>query len=177
MRERWAGGVAMKSDPVRRGRRACGHRGAARGQGLLEFALIVPLLVLLIFGSIDTSRAVSAYIALSQMAREAARYSVVHAGEPGATACTYDTTKNPPDALASSACGPLIRAALMTVPQLDPTHLATFALQYGHYGTGDGSGGTLNAQIDVTYRFSPLSGVLVGGASITLAAHAIALQQ
>lgn len=176
MTKRWGndvtGGLARGSR-----RRARGRRCGVRGQGLLEFALIAPLLLLLIFGAIDTSRAISAYIALSQMAREAARYSAVHAGESGVNACTYDTTKSPPDSLTSSACGTVIGAALTTVPQLDPTRLATFALQYGHYGTADGSGGTLSAQIAITYRFSPLSGVMVGGASITLAAHAISLQQ
>jgi Flp pilus assembly protein TadG len=41
------------------------HREADRGQALVEFGLVLPLLLLLIFGLVDLGRAVYAQNALS----------------------------------------------------------------------------------------------------------------
>ncbi|MBN1218580.1 MAG: pilus assembly protein [Anaerolineae bacterium] len=47
-----------------------------KGQGLTEFALILPLLLLLLLGIVEGARAIWAYITVQQAAREAARYAV-----------------------------------------------------------------------------------------------------
>ena len=47
-----------------------------KGQGLTEFALILPVLLLLILGVIEASRVIWAYITVQTAAREAARYAV-----------------------------------------------------------------------------------------------------
>jgi len=44
------------------------------GQNLIEFALIVPVLILLVFGIVDLGRVFYSSIALENAAREAARY-------------------------------------------------------------------------------------------------------
>ena len=54
------------------------HR-ASRGQALVEFSLVFPLVLLLIFGLIDIGRLVYAHNALSEAAREGARYGSVQA--------------------------------------------------------------------------------------------------
>lgn len=54
--------------PARRGH-VCSDRGAAA----VEFALVLPLLVLIVFGVIDFGRAINAQITLTQAAREGAR--------------------------------------------------------------------------------------------------------
>ena len=48
------------------------------GQSLVEFALILPLFMLIIFGIFDLGRAIYAYSALHNSAREGARYGAVH---------------------------------------------------------------------------------------------------
>ena len=48
-----------------------------RGQGLLEFALIVPLLILLLAGILDLGRVTYYYSATVNSAREAARYGII----------------------------------------------------------------------------------------------------
>jgi hypothetical protein len=58
-----------------------------RGQSLVEFALILPILLLLILGIIEGARIIWAYITVQNAAREAARYAVT--GQP------YDETGNP----------------------------------------------------------------------------------
>ena len=54
------------------------RRGAEeRGQSLVEFALIVPIFVLLLVGIFDMGRAVYAFNTINQAAREAARLAIV----------------------------------------------------------------------------------------------------
>jgi Flp pilus assembly protein TadG len=53
-------------------------RRRSRGQGLVEFALVVPLLLLLIFAVIDVGRAVFTFNTLSQSARSASRTALVN---------------------------------------------------------------------------------------------------
>jgi hypothetical protein len=51
-----------------------------RGQGLVEFALVLPLFLFLVFGTIDLGRGVWAMDAASHAASEAARFAIVHGG-------------------------------------------------------------------------------------------------
>jgi Flp pilus assembly protein TadG len=54
-------------------RRRSGNNARDRGGAAVEFALLLPLLLLLIFGIIDFGRALNAQITLTQAAREGAR--------------------------------------------------------------------------------------------------------
>ena len=58
-------------------------RAADRGAAAVEFALVLPLLLLLVFGIIDFGRAINAQITLTQAAREGARLAAL--GQPAAT--------------------------------------------------------------------------------------------
>jgi Flp pilus assembly protein TadG len=68
----------MKTRTFQRSRKRTAHR---HGQALVEFVLILPLLLLLVFGLIDFARAWSAHHAIADAAREGARMLVVH--DPG----------------------------------------------------------------------------------------------
>jgi Flp pilus assembly protein TadG len=57
-------------------------RGRARGQALVEFAFVFPIIVLLAFGFIDVGRAVFGYNTLTNAAREAARVAAVNQVDP-----------------------------------------------------------------------------------------------
>jgi Flp pilus assembly protein TadG len=54
------------------------HRKPSRGQALVEFALIIPLFVLLLFGIVDFGRAVLASNSIANAAREGARTAIVN---------------------------------------------------------------------------------------------------
>lgn len=56
--------------------------GSRRGQTLVEFALILPVFIMLVVGILDFGRAVWATSALASAAREATRYAIVHGGAP-----------------------------------------------------------------------------------------------
>lgn len=55
-------------------------RGREAGQAIVEFALILPVFLLLVLGFIDSARAVFQYITLADAAREGTRYAIVHGG-------------------------------------------------------------------------------------------------
>lgn len=52
-----------------------------RGQALTEFALVIPLLLLLIFGIIEFGRFIYAYEVLNNATREGARFAIVHGSD------------------------------------------------------------------------------------------------
>ncbi len=80
---------------VRRGQSDAG----SRGQALVEFALVLPLFLLIVFGTIDVGRFVYAHSTLSQAAREGARLGAVEAywvGRGDPLSATYDASCNQP---------------------------------------------------------------------------------
>jgi hypothetical protein len=61
-------------------------RKRSRGQGLVEFALVLPIFLAMVFAIIDMGRVVWATDSLSNAAREGARYASVH-GAALVTSC------------------------------------------------------------------------------------------
>jgi len=55
------------------------HR--TRGQGIVEFALLLPVLILILVGVFDLGRAFHALITITNAAREGARYGTMHPGD------------------------------------------------------------------------------------------------
>ena len=55
---------------------SCVKRQSERGANLVEFALVIPLLVLMLVGVADLGRAFQTYIAVTNAAREGARLGV-----------------------------------------------------------------------------------------------------
>jgi len=62
-------------------------REKPRGQALVEFALVIPIFVLLLVGIFDFGRAIWVNDTLSTAAREAARYAIVHGGSTSSDSC------------------------------------------------------------------------------------------
>jgi hypothetical protein len=69
---------------TRAGRRISRHIGRPRnrGQALVEFAFVFPVIALMIFAFIDMGRAVYAYNTLTEAARQAVRVAVVNQLDP-----------------------------------------------------------------------------------------------
>jgi len=66
-----------------------------KGQGLTEFALVVPVLLVVAFGLLDLGRAFFAVITISNAAREGARYLTQHPDDniPDEYGTTFAGTK------------------------------------------------------------------------------------
>lgn len=67
-----------------------------RGAAAVEMALVLPMLLLLVFGIIDFGRMLNAQITLTEAAREGARASVL-GGDPNAAAKAAATNLGIPD--------------------------------------------------------------------------------
>jgi hypothetical protein len=61
------------------------RHAASRGQSLVEFALILPIFIMLLVAIFDLGHVVWANDAMATAAREAARFAVVHGGSTGST--------------------------------------------------------------------------------------------
>jgi len=64
-------------------RRRVARERVRRGQGLVEFALILPVLLLVLVGIFEFARILFIYVNVSNAAREGARYGVVHPTDLG----------------------------------------------------------------------------------------------
>ena len=80
----------MSGIGLRRGR---GRR--SRGQSLVEFALVLPIFLLMLFGLVDLGRYVYLNSTVSQAAREGARLAAVEASWVGSTAPRCDQPGGP----------------------------------------------------------------------------------
>jgi TadE-like protein len=60
--------------------RIAGRRSRSMGQGLVEFALVLPVFMALLIGMVDLGRAIWANNSAANAAREAARFASVHGG-------------------------------------------------------------------------------------------------
>jgi Flp pilus assembly protein TadG len=89
--------------------------GPDRGAAAVEFALILPLLLLLVFGIVEFGLLLNKQVSVSNAAREGARYMAIHYSESGAeanaataaraAAPTVDFTGSTV-AISGSACSP-----------------------------------------------------------------------
>jgi Flp pilus assembly protein TadG len=131
-------------------RRVTLNAGRDRGAAAVEFALLLPVLLLLIFGLIDFGRALNAQITLTQAAREGARLAAL--GQSGVVSRTQ-----------AAATG------------LNPVSVAVTACP-----VGAGAGVNAAVQVGYTFSFvTPVSAIagLFGksgfGTSMTLTAQGI----
>ena len=119
-------------------RRITGRRAdRSRGQGLVEFALVIPIFFLVVFGLIDGARLIFAYNTVAQAARDAARTAVVEAPFIGKTPCTAPTCPT-----AAAFRGDVLNAAnrasviIGTIPD-DPLYLAVGCYAVGATNTNN----------------------------------------
>jgi len=89
-------------------RRRPGRPAARRDEGAaaVEFALVVPLLLLLVFGIIDFGILFGQNLALSNAARDAARFGVVRQIDGSAGRSCYQVLKRTRDAAVTIALNP-----------------------------------------------------------------------
>jgi Flp pilus assembly protein TadG len=66
-------------------------RTRSRGQGLVEFAMVIPLIILLVFAIIDLGRGIFVYNTLAQAARQAARTAIVNQNVDEVRAAAYSS--------------------------------------------------------------------------------------
>jgi Flp pilus assembly protein TadG len=104
-------------DRQRRGTRNARERGAAA----VEFALLLPVLLLILFMIIDAGRALNAQLTLTEAAREGARLAAL--GEP-------DSTVSSKTVAAATGLSGVIVSVTGCAPGAGPTSSATVSVSY-----------------------------------------------
>lgn len=153
-----------------------GPRGQARGQALAEFAIVIPLFLLILFVLVDFGRVIYAQQTITQDAREGTRRGTVSAA--------YDTTiyqEIRSAALVGSPAVPMTAASIVgeagacsAVPGGvdDPTSTTTC-----FYPDGVDPGDRVVVNITVTVPLiTPIISQIVGG-SFTISAQSIGFVQ
>ena len=145
----------------------------SRGQSLVEFALVLPLLAVIILGALDLGRAFFTYIIVTNAAREGARYGTTWfdddysdnidgikdsaAGEASASGITLtiyaiDNTNCPPPSGGTFTCD--LGGVIVSCPDGDGDK------KCDHSSIEDGSYKALS--VTVEHDFNPILGYLFG---------------
>ena len=135
----------MRSATARSARRRDG------GQSLVEFALMAPILVILVFGIVDLSRAFQSYVTLQEAARSAARYAVT-----GRIDCTGPAIQN------RDTC--IRNEATEHTKNLDSHSTVVTAYRSWHYPNyadppvqGNAGNQCDAVEVELTYDFHPMT--------------------
>jgi Flp pilus assembly protein TadG len=132
--------------PARGPRRSAGRTTHDRGAAAVEFALVLPLLFLILFAIIDFGRALNTQITLTQAAREGARLAALgqpnvvsrtQAAATGLSPLTVNVTPCPFNA------GPADNATVTVTYQF--SFITPISAIAGIFGGGLGSGLTMTA--------------------------------
>ncbi|MGN6676792.1 MAG: TadE/TadG family type IV pilus assembly protein [Streptosporangiaceae bacterium] len=128
-------------------RRAWLRQARDRGAAAIEFALLFPLLMLIVFGIIDFGRALNAQITLTQAAREGARLDAL--GEPNVQSQTQSAaTGLSPVNVTVTACppgaGPDVNA------EVDVSYTFNFITPIGTIAGLIGGAGSLGSPVTLT---------------------------
>jgi Flp pilus assembly protein TadG len=142
------------------------HRRNQRGQTLAEFALVLPILAIIIFGIIDTFRAYNAWVTIRSAAREGVRYGVTGQATCGGIAdesrisCIEHTAREQAGSLTNSPTQLDVSIRSWDYPSYDSATV-----------TEGGAGESCDAlEVEVSYEFepaTPIMSALVGGVTMT----------
>jgi Flp pilus assembly protein TadG len=91
------------------------RRRDGRGQSLVEFALILPVFILVLIGLFDMGRAIYAYNTVSNAARAAARVAIVHQNAIAIQTEATDQAPGMPVTVTLSGCTDIDCAYSVTV--------------------------------------------------------------
>jgi Flp pilus assembly protein TadG len=134
---------------------------AGRGQALVEFALVAPLFLFVLFGIIDFGRYVYYVQILNNAAREGARYAIVHGSNslaPAGPAAPATVTVDPNGTTVVSTVKQYATGVIgdSTVLSIVPTwwHYTSDPDPNAALNGGDGDNGRNSlVQVIVTYQF------------------------
>jgi len=78
-----------------------------RGQGLVELALVIPVLVIIVVGALDLGRVFFSVITVTNVSREGARYLILHTDDrlvDNTDPVCYDLNVTPPEPKPQDYC-------------------------------------------------------------------------
>jgi Flp pilus assembly protein TadG len=157
----------MTITPRRKARTSGRRRG--RGQALVEFALIIPIFLLMLIALFDLGRAVFAYNTLTNAAREGARIAavnqdltsiiqhaknqtaIVELDAPNVTVDFYNTNEDGTPDISGGPCTDLVAVGCMAVVSFEATYRPMTPF-ISNILFGSGVTFTAKSVLDVEYR-------------------------
>jgi Flp pilus assembly protein TadG len=130
----------------------------ARGDALVEFALVAPLLFLVLFGMIDFGKAFNYWLDENHLAAQAARLAAVDNTSPAGTCLDGTTPTGSPLLLSYIKCN------------ADSSQLrsnATVCVHFPAAGAPTVTGNPVKITVSTDYTWLPIIGSLFGGAGTT----------
>lgn len=113
-----------------------------RGQSLVEFAIILPVMLLLVLGAVDLGMGFKTYIGLTNAAREGVRWISIHPSDKvGAKARIYTEAQ---------------RVGVESSVLAEGGYVVSFSPDQSNYAAGD------KVTIDVDYDYEMLFGTITG---------------
>ena len=123
--------------------RHLGRRTRSRGQGLVEFALVLPVFMVILIGMVDLGRAIWANNSVANSAREAARFASVHGGNCEDLLGSVCSSSNYCP-VGPTAAGAAVPSASSSCPYPSPSKQSIYDTATG-YLVGGGSSTTVTA--------------------------------
>ncbi len=123
------------------------------GQSLVEFALTLPILLLLLVGIVDVGRGLQAYVALGNAVREAVREASVHGAD---ASVPWGPTAN--DSRVTTA----VRSRIVGIRTEDIAVTSSWPSASNAQGA--------EVIVGATYTFQPIAFAFLGGVSMPLSA-------
>ncbi len=127
-----------------------------KGQSLVEFALLLPLLLILVMGLFDVGRAVFYYSVLNTAVREGTRYAIVQpvckykgSGCTGSDLDTYPVVCGETNATANTEICDVVTSRLFNIPELSSS---TITIGHTVSATNDPM-----VTIDIDFLFNPVT--------------------
>lgn len=124
-----------------------------QGQGLVEFALTVPMLLLLLIGVLDVGRGFQAYVSLGNAVREGAREAALHGADASAP---WGPAAN------SASVVSAVRGRIVGVRTEDVAVTSSWP-------SGTNAAGS-EVVVGATYTFQPIAFAFLGGVSMPMSA-------
>jgi len=138
-------------------------RGSESGQALVEFALVIPLLLVVLFGVIDFGKAFNYWIDETHIANETARWAVVNTNPgSGGTLQQWALSQADTSELRNGGSTAVPTAAKICVSF--PTNAQT--------GTSGQVGDPVQVDVTVDYHWLPFLSNALGSPSVTVTGSA-----
>ena len=121
------------------------------GQTLAEFALLLPLIALIIFGLVDMARVMQSYVTLQEAARDGTRYAVT-----GRIDCTGVSTQTRENCIVQQVKDRLV--GLNNANSMTTVYRSWSYPAYANPATENNAGSQCDAvEIEVTYQYIPIT--------------------
>jgi Flp pilus assembly protein TadG len=140
-------------------------RGHSKGQALVEFAVVIPIFLLILFGALDLGRVIWANDIVANAAREGARYASVH----GSSELTQVASK---DEIRAHTLESLVAAGQSPVVTVCYASVQIATQKSGCSGSQDESGASNRrgalVTVNVTTTVEIFTGSLLGMSNFTV---------